>query len=197
MHFQSSRLGRDDRNDFKRVRINDHDLVLDEEVIEAAVLRHDPHDFLGQHRVMDAMRNSRPNVYVEVHVAAKPWTVLAPNDRLDLRALVLRQLHRSTASAALADSHAGPAVLLGRVAFVGGAAALLLRTLEVSALFLRALGIGAVLLLSALLVLLQSALLLSALLFLPALFLLRAAAHLFVVSALAEPLVILAAFLLC
>src|SRR5262249_40445258 len=155
-------------------------LVLDEEVIEAAVLRHDPHDFLGQHRVMDAVRNSRPNVYVEVHVAAKPWTVLAPNDRLDLRALVLRQLHRSTASAALADSHAGPAVLLGRVAFVGGAAALLMRTLEVTALFLRAL-----------LVLLQSALLLSALLFLPALFLLRAAAHLLVVSALAEPLVIL------
>src|SRR5262249_48646875 len=56
----SSLLGRDDRNDFERERINDYDLVLDEEVFEAAVLRNDPHDFARQRHKVHTSRHASP-----------------------------------------------------------------------------------------------------------------------------------------
>ena len=56
--FSLQPLGRDDRNDFERMRINDHDLVLDEEVIESAVLRNDLHDFARQRYKVHTSRNS-------------------------------------------------------------------------------------------------------------------------------------------
>ena len=61
---RSARLNRNDRLDFTRLRINDHELILDEEVvaaagvfsavrydevIEAAILRNDSHDLFRQH----------------------------------------------------------------------------------------------------------------------------------------------------
>ena len=56
--FSLQPLGRDDRNDFERMRINDHDLVLDEEVIESAVLRNDLHDLARQRYKVHTSRNS-------------------------------------------------------------------------------------------------------------------------------------------
>ena len=58
VRFSLQLLGRDDRNDFERMWINDHDLVLDEEVIESAVLRNDLHDFARQRYKVHTSRNS-------------------------------------------------------------------------------------------------------------------------------------------
>src|SRR5690242_4081657 len=142
-------LSRDDRHDFQCVRVNNHDLVLDEEVIEAAVLWHDPHDILRQGHKVHTARDSRPDADVKVDVAAKPRAMRTPDDRLHLRTLILGQLHRSTVLATLADVDAGPTILLGRVALGGCAALLASHVAALAALFLGTLHIGAALLLGA------------------------------------------------
>jgi len=56
--FDSVPLSRDHSDDLERARINDHDLVLDKEVIEAAILGHDPYDFARQRDKVHTSRNS-------------------------------------------------------------------------------------------------------------------------------------------
>src|SRR5690242_5919156 len=153
-------LSRDDRHDFQCVRVNNHDLVLDEEVIEAAVLWHDPHDILRQGHKVHTARDSRPDADVKFDVAAKPRAMRTPDDRLHLRTLILGQLHRSTTLAPLADVYAGPTILLGRVALGGCAALLASHVAPLAALLLSALQVLSAFLLGALLVLLQAAVLL-------------------------------------
>src|SRR5690242_4067658 len=70
------RSHRDDRDDFKRLRINDHELILDkhvvgsavvsgavryDEVIEAAILRNDLHDVIRHLFKVHARRDARPD----------------------------------------------------------------------------------------------------------------------------------------
>src|SRR5215208_3464763 len=109
MEYSTSvwRSHRDDRDDFKRLRINDHELILDEvevgaaevlsavrydEVIEAAILRNDSHDLRRQRGNLHAPRNPIPDGNAEVNFAPvhSRFRTAHPRDhRFDLRVLVL------------------------------------------------------------------------------------------------------------
>ena len=72
-------------------------LITDDDIVEAFVLRDDLDDILGQHFDMHAAWYRRADRDIEVHVAAKPRRVTLADDRLDSRALILRELDRSAA----------------------------------------------------------------------------------------------------
>src|SRR6516165_12528469 len=86
--FIQARSGRDDCDDLQRARIDDYDLVLDEEVIESSILRNNPYDVFRQRENVHIPWDPRSDGNTEVHVPAEPRTVLAANDRFDLRALI-------------------------------------------------------------------------------------------------------------
>jgi hypothetical protein len=73
-----ARLGRDDCDDFQRSGIDDHDLILNEEVIESSVLRNNPHDFFRQQYEVHIPWNPSPNRNAKVHVFAEPRAMLTP-----------------------------------------------------------------------------------------------------------------------
>jgi hypothetical protein len=97
LHKFNWQLCRDDGDDFQCHRIDDQNVVANKDVIEAAILRYDTHDVFGEYRNVNISRNSRADTDVEVFATAEARRVFFADNRLDSRALVLRQLHRSLA----------------------------------------------------------------------------------------------------
>src|ERR1700693_1842335 len=99
-------LRRQDGDDFPRVRINDQELIADQNILEATVFRNDGHDLGRQYRDVNVSRYSRADAHGEVRTIDPRHIAIADNDVLDLGALVLRELNRS------ATGMAASAVLL-------------------------------------------------------------------------------------
>lgn len=59
LHKLTWQLCRDDGDDFECHRIDNQNAVTDQDVIEAAIFRHDTHDVFGQYRNVHVSRNSR------------------------------------------------------------------------------------------------------------------------------------------
>src|SRR6266568_298090 len=89
----SPALGRNDRHDLERIRVDDQDLVADDDELEAAKLRNDLHDFGRQRYQPDVPRNHGSDRDREVH-AVDARTRLLHDDAVDLRPLLLRELNR-------------------------------------------------------------------------------------------------------
>src|SRR3954452_6241149 len=117
-------LGVQDSHDLIGVRIDDHDLVLDQDVAIGPPFRINRHDAGRQGVQLDALaRNAGADRNREVHVGHRTHVLLADH-RGDLRALLGRELG---AGAGLADSRVGAALTL-RV-LDGAGAGLALRVL--------------------------------------------------------------------
>src|SRR6185437_2799656 len=123
-----SRLGRNHGHDLVIVRIDDHDLVLIDEVHEPAPSRLDPDQRLGhRHHVDLAPRHRRTDAHVEVDMTHARRVVAVDHGRLDLRALLLGKLHTAAAAslgAAALVSLRGAAIGLGAALHIVLAAAL-------------------------------------------------------------------------
>ena len=64
--FAERALRRQDGDDFQRVRIDDQELIADQDVLEAAVFRNDGHDLRRQYRDVNVSRYSRADAHGEV-----------------------------------------------------------------------------------------------------------------------------------
>jgi hypothetical protein len=80
-----------DRDDFQCRRIDDQNVVADQDVIEAAILRYDTHDVFGEYRNVNISRNSRADSDIELFATTEPRRVFFADNRLNSRALVCRQ----------------------------------------------------------------------------------------------------------
>jgi hypothetical protein len=85
---------RNDRDNLHVVRIDDNDLVLIDEVEEAAPLGLDPHKCLGHRDDMNSLaRNYRSDSDVEVDVTDPRRAMRIDDSSADLGALLLVKLH--------------------------------------------------------------------------------------------------------
>src|ERR1700688_655987 len=93
-------LRRQDSDDFQRVRINDQELIGDQNILEATVFRTDGHDLARQYRDVNVSRYSRADAHGEVRTIDPRHIAIADDDVLDLSARVLRELIRGAAGTA-------------------------------------------------------------------------------------------------
>src|SRR6266702_415276 len=200
-------LGRNDRHDAERVRIDDQDLVAHDDVSVGAILRDDLHEYGREDVETHVPRHHRVHGDREVHVV-DARTRLFRDDLVDLGLLLGRELDRSAAcgraglalllslglrpafgALLLGSPHAlaglgalllGGALLLDRAHALAGLGALLLGALflVLGHAWLRALLLGGSALLASALLLSGSALLASALLLGGSALLTRALTHL-------------------
>src|ERR1700680_3704892 len=84
---------RNDRHDAERVRVDDQDLVPDDDEPVAAILRHDLHKLGRQRYQLDVPRNHGSDREREVHIL-HTRTRLLHDDIVDLGLLTLRELNR-------------------------------------------------------------------------------------------------------
>src|SRR5580698_95134 len=83
-----------DINDHHRVRIDDQELLANDDILEAAIFRHNLDDVRGQNCDMDRTGHGDADIDAKVDVIdARNITVL-DDDALDLRALGFTELHR-------------------------------------------------------------------------------------------------------
>src|SRR6202035_1264370 len=92
-------LRRQDGDDLQRVRIDDQELIADQDIFEATVFRNDGHDLWRQHRDVNGPGNGHSDADVEVRMVDTRDVAIADDDAPDLGPLVLRELDRSAASA--------------------------------------------------------------------------------------------------
>src|SRR5579872_4529015 len=86
----SGKLRLDDSDDLMRTRIDDHDLIANEDVVVAAPFRINRNDFDRQRIHVNAGRNTRSHAHRYVKVSR--FDLMFPNDGRNLRTLLGRQL---------------------------------------------------------------------------------------------------------
>lgn len=80
----------DDRHDFEAIRIDDQDVVADDDIIVAFILRHDLNDIFRKNFPMHIARHNGADGHVEVHIRRQPSRTVVTDDGLDFTALGLR-----------------------------------------------------------------------------------------------------------
>src|SRR4029077_20273558 len=123
------KLGRQDGDDLHRVRIDDQQLIADQDVIKAAVFGHDPHHLGRQHRDVNVSRYSRADAHREARAIDPRHVAIADDDVLDLDALVLGELDGCSTRPAGRDAAALLRLALERLAAILVLAHALLRSL--------------------------------------------------------------------
>src|SRR5580698_8150648 len=88
LHLESCRtLDRQDVDDLKRIRVDDQELIADDDVVKAAIFRNDCHNVDRQYLEMDAARNGSADRDVEVDVVDSRNVTVLDDDVFDPCAL--------------------------------------------------------------------------------------------------------------